>query len=72
MVVGDDQVDSESMRGLGGSEGADAHVHTDDESNTRGGGTLDDIVAHVVAVANAVRHMKVGGASAEFDRRSSE
>ena len=34
-----------------------------------GGGALDHIVAHVVAFANAVRHVEVGRASAEFNRR---
>src|SRR5580700_3203129 len=67
-MVGDDQVDAETLRSFRGSEGADAHVHADDQANARGGSALDYIVAHIVALANAVRHVKVGGASAEFNR----
>ncbi len=33
-----------------------------------GGGALDHVVAHVVAFANAMRHMEVGRATAKFDR----
>src|ERR1700686_3941262 len=69
MMVGYDQVDSEALRGFRGREGADAHVDADDEANARRGGALDDIVAHVVAFTNAMRHGEVGRAPAEFDRR---
>ena len=46
VMVGNDEIDAEAMRSFGGSEGADAHVHTDDESNAGGRGALDHIVAH--------------------------
>src|SRR5579872_4113463 len=55
------------MRGLGGGEGADAHIDADDEANACLGRALDYVVAHVVAFANAVRNVEIGGASAEFD-----
>ena len=67
-MVGDDQIDAEALRRLGRREGADAHVDADDQANAGRGGALDHIVAHVVAFANAVRHVEVGRASAEFDR----
>ncbi len=69
VMVGDDQVDAEALRGFGGGEGADAHVDADDEANACGCGAFDHIVAQIVAFANAVRHVKIGGASAEFDCR---
>ncbi len=67
VMIGDDQVDAEPLRGLGRSKRADAHIDTDDEANARGSRALDHIVAQVVALANAVGHMKVRRASAEFD-----
>ena len=66
-MVGDDQVHAQPPGGFGRSEGADAHVHADDEPDARGGGPLDDVVAHVVAVADAVRNVKFRGAAAELD-----
>ena len=67
VMVGNDEIDAQALRGFGGSEGADAHVDADDEANAGGGGALDHIVAHVVAFANAMRDVEVGGAAAEFD-----
>ena len=68
MMVGDDQVDAQPPGGFGRGEGADAHVHADDELDAGGGGALDDVVAHVVAVADAVRNMKVSRAAAQLNR----
>ena len=68
VMVGDDQVDAEASRGFSGGEGADAHVNADDQANAGRGGALDHVVPHVIAFANAVRHMEVGRAAAEFDR----
>lgn len=66
-MIGDDQVDAQTLRGFRRGEGADAHVDADDEANAGGCGAFDDIVAQVVAFANAVGHVKIGSASAEFD-----
>ena len=66
-MVGDDQVHAQPPRGLGRSESADAHVHADDEPDARRGRALDDVVAHVVAFADAVRHVKIGRAAAELN-----
>ncbi len=67
MVIGDDQVHAQALRCFRRGKGANAHVHADDQPDAGGRGALDDVVAHVVAVANAVRDMEVGGAAAEFD-----
>ena len=69
VMVGDDEIDAEAMRGFRGGEGANAHIDADDEANAGGGGALDHVVAHIVAFANAVRDVEVGSASAEFDGR---
>ena len=66
-MVGDDQVHAQPPGGLGRSESPDAHVHADDEPDARSGGLLDDVVAHVVAVADAVRNMEFRRAAAELD-----
>ncbi len=66
-MVGDDQIHAEAVRGFRGSKGADAHVNADNEANAGGGGALDDIVAHIVAFADAVWDVEVGGSAAEFD-----
>ena len=63
-MVGDNQVHSQPPGSLGRSEGADTHIHTDDELDTGRGGSLDDVVTHVVAVADAVRNVKFSRAAA--------
>jgi hypothetical protein len=65
--LSNNQVDPQAVRGLGGSKGTDAHIYADDEANPRRCGPLDDIVAQIVAFANAVGNVKVGAAAAEFD-----
>ena len=67
-MIGHDEVYAKALRGFGRSEGANAHVDADDQSNSGRRGALDHIVAQIVAFTNAVRDMKVGGAAAEFDR----
>ena len=66
-MVGDDEVDAEALRGFRRGEGADAHVDADDEANAGDCGAFDHVVAEIVAFANAVGHVKIGSASAEFD-----
>ncbi len=53
---------------VGGSEGANAGVDADDEADAFCGGALDDFVAHAVAFADAVRHVVLDLAAAEFER----
>ena len=53
---------------LGGGEGANAGVDADDEADACGGGLLDDLVAHAVAFADAVRHVELDLAAAELER----
>ena len=67
VMVGDDQVHAQPPGGFGGSESPDAHVHADDEPDTCRGRLLDDVVAHVVAVADAVRNMEFRRAAAQFN-----
>src|SRR5205807_4727558 len=67
MMVRNNQVDPQAVRGFGGSKGTDAHIYADDEADPRRCGTLDDIVAQIIAFANAVGNMKVGAAAAELN-----
>ena len=67
VMIGDDEIDAEAPRGLRRGKGANAHVDADDEANACGCGAFDYIVAQVVALANAMRDVEVGGAAAEFD-----
>ena len=69
VVVGDDEVDAQALRGFSGGKGADAGVHADDEPNATLGGLLDDLVAHAVAFADAVRHVVVDLSAAQLQRR---
>jgi hypothetical protein len=62
MMVGDDQVYSGTPRRFGGRERADAGIHADDQPHAVGGGALDHFVAHAIAFADAMRHMKVSRA----------
>ena len=68
VMIGHDQIDAQTLRGFRGREGANAHVDADDQANARRRGTLDHVVAHVVAFTNAMRDVEVGRASAELDR----
>src|SRR6185312_13924843 len=67
VMVSDDQVHAQPPGGFGGRESPDAHVHADDEPDARRGRLLDDVVAHVVAVADAVRNMEFRRTAAELD-----
>ena len=69
VMVGDDQVHSGAPRGFGGGKGADAGVHADDQPHAVGGGALDHLVAHAIAFADAVRHVKVSRPAAKLDGR---
>src|SRR5258708_3317749 len=66
-MIGDDEIDPKPLRSLRRGKGADAHVDADNEADARGGGALDYIGAQIVALADAVRNVKVSGASAEFN-----
>src|SRR6266852_8080724 len=69
VMVGDDQVHSGAPRRFGGGKPADASVHADDQPHALGGGALDHLVAHPIAFADAVRHMKVSLSAAKLDGR---
>ena len=59
----------EPLRRLCGREGANPCVHADDQPNAGCRGRLDHVVLHAVAFADAVGHVEVGRAAAQFDRR---
>src|SRR5947209_14582211 len=67
-MIGNDQVHAEPPGGVGRTEGADAHIHADDQTNARCSRALDHVIAHVIAITDAVWDMKISGASAEFYR----
>ena len=67
-MIGNDEVDAGLAGGFGGGEGANAHIDADDQMHAIGGGTLDYVFAHVVAFADAVRHVETSGAARKFDR----
>ena len=48
-------------------KGADARIHADDQPHAVGRSALDHFVAHAVAFADAMRHMKVGRSAAKLD-----
>ncbi len=49
-------------------KGADAGIDADDEPDAAIGGLLNDLIPHAVAFADAVRHVVVHFAAAEFKR----
>ena len=69
MMIGDDQVHAGAMRSLGGGQGADAGVHADNQPHAVGSRALDHFVAHAVAFADAVRHVKISRPAAKLDGR---
>ena len=64
VVVGDDEVHAEAMRGLGGGEGTNAGVHADDEMNACGRGAFDHVAAKVVAFFDSMGNVEVSRAAA--------
>ena len=68
-MVGDDQVHSSAARRFRGRERADARVNADDQPHAIRRCALDHLVAHAIALADAMRHMKIGRPTAEFDGR---
>src|SRR5208282_2148712 len=69
VMVRNDQIDSATPCGFDGGEGADACVNADDQPHALGSGALNHLVAHAIAFANAMRHMKVSRSAAKFDGR---
>ena len=65
-MVSDNEINTYSSCSIGRGEGAYTHIHANDEAYTRCRGTLDHVILHAVAVANAMRDMEVRNASAKF------
>ena len=68
VMVGDDEIDATALGCFGGGKGANASVDADDQPDARGCRLLDDFVAHAVAFADAVRHVVLDLAAADFER----
>jgi hypothetical protein len=64
VVVGDDEVHAQALRGVGGGEGTNAGVNADDEMNARRGGTFDHVAAKIVAFFYSMGNVEVGGTAA--------
>ena len=58
-MIADDQVDVHPVSGLGGGKGPYSGVDADDETDSLGGGALNDLVSQVVSLQQAVRHVKL-------------
>ena len=67
MVIGDDEVEAEALRGFRFSKGAHAGVDGDDEANAFGVGGLKHGRLQAVSFAQAMRHMKANHAAEHFD-----
>src|SRR5580692_2444714 len=64
VVVGDDEVHAEAMRGFGGGEGSNAGINADDEMNACGGGALDHVAAKIVALFDSMGNVEVSRTAA--------
>src|SRR5450432_2440289 len=69
VMVSDDEIYPSKTCTFCCSKRARSRIHADHEANTGGRGALDHISAQVVAFADTMRHVKVGRASAKFNRR---
>ncbi len=58
VVVGDDEVEAERFSGFGGSEGADAGIDADDETDAFARRDFEDLALHSVAFAEAMRDVE--------------
>jgi len=63
------QIDAEPPSRLCRRVRANPHIDADNQANPGSSGGFDHIRPHVVALANAVRHVKVRRPAAQFDRR---
>ncbi len=67
MVVGDDEVEAEALRGFGFGKGAHAGVYSDDETNALGICGFKYGRLQSVALAQAMGHVKANLAAEQFD-----
>src|SRR5450432_282459 len=68
-MVGNDQVNAQSLGCFGSGKGTNPGIDTDDELRACSSGTFNHITAQVVTFANAVRHMKIRTSATKFNRR---
>src|SRR5947209_876692 len=67
-MIGNNEIDAQAARRVRRGKGPNAGVYADDEPNAGCCRALDYIVFHTVAFANAVRHVELGSAAAQFNR----
>src|SRR6185369_15048009 len=67
MMIRDDHLDSEFRRAPYHQSCANAGIHTDDQRNSPRRGLFDDLLAHPIAVLQAMRHVKFGRAAGQFN-----
>ena len=67
MMVGDDEVEAEPLRGFSFGEGAHAGVDCDDEPNALGMGDLKHSGLQAVAFAKAMRDVEANLAAEQFN-----
>src|SRR5258708_19642623 len=67
MMLGDNEINTKPLRRLSGSEGADPHVHADNQANARRCGAFNHVIPKIVAFANTVRNMEVSRTAAELN-----
>ena len=63
-----DEIDARTARTFRRRKRARPGIHTDHEFDSRRRGALNHVTAQVVALANAVWHMKIRRAAAQFNR----
>ena len=66
MMIGDDHVDAELVGARHHFGGADAGVDADDELHALFGRGFHHFASHAIAVLEAVRNVKIGGAAGEY------
>ena len=67
MMVGDDEVEAEALRGFGFGKGAHAGVHRDDQAHALGICRFKHARLQAVALAQPMRHMKANHAAEHFN-----
>src|SRR5579884_3878005 len=67
VMIGDDQIYTGAPGRFRSGKGANAGVDANDQPYAVGGGTLDDLVLHPIAVTKPMGDVEFGGAATQFD-----
>jgi hypothetical protein len=62
-MIGDDEIEAEGFGSFSGGEGADTGVNADDEADALRGCGFENLIAHAVAFAEAVRDVETDRAA---------